>query len=106
MLYELRRYTVPAGRQDDLHTVITDHVRPVLQAAGVQELGYWTGHEDEEDVFVYLLGFRDDDHRAATWQRLRSTPEWASLTEGFGDAPPWGAIRSTSLTPTAYSPAG
>jgi hypothetical protein len=105
LLYEYRRYTVKPGQMDELHRLMTEHVIPVLQAAGTTELGYWTGQQGDDLVYDYLLAFRDRDHHASAWQRLGQDATWRSVKQELGDAAPWATIESTLLSPTAYSPA-
>jgi hypothetical protein len=62
MQFQLREYTVLAGRLDDFVREWREHVLPLRVARGFSVFGPWI--ERESDRFVWVLGY-DGDIRAA-----------------------------------------
>jgi hypothetical protein len=75
MLVEIRRYEIEPGRRDEFVTFFDEEVLPEMRAAGMQILGQFVSIEDET-VFYYLRGFRDEAERQAQTAAFYESPVW------------------------------
>ena len=75
MHFQLREYTVEAGRLDDFVREWRDLVLPLRLAQGFSVLGPWV--ERDASRFVWLLGY-DGDIRAAN-EAYYTSPERAAM---------------------------
>ena len=103
MLYEYRRYFIKSGKMDECHQLMLEYVIPMLKSVKVTEVGYWTGRQENEEVYDYLLAYTDQAHYKNTWQSIANSKEWQAAKAQLGADVPWGRIESTLLNPTEYS---
>jgi hypothetical protein len=75
MHFQLREYTVEAGRLDDFVREWRELVLPLRLAQGFSVLGPWIEHDASR--FVWLLGY-DGDIRAAN-EAYYTSPERAAM---------------------------
>jgi len=109
-LVELRIYTTPPGKLDDLDTRFRNHTMQLFEKHGMQNLIYWHKTPDQKDAetsLVYLLSHKDKASSEKSWDGFRQDPEWikaktASEKEGSLTVP--GGVKSQLLVPTDYSP--
>ncbi|GIS89496.1 MAG: hypothetical protein CM1200mP18_22060 [Gammaproteobacteria bacterium] len=57
MIYELRQYTVAAGRMEECQVLFQDVIDPLFREVGIRPVGYWQPTERDGQTFVYLLAF-------------------------------------------------
>ena len=105
-LYEMRVYSAPEGKLDQLHARFRDHTLKLFAKHGITNVGYFVPEGDNpERKLVYFLAYPARAARDASWKAFRADPDWqaahaASEKEGRLVA---GAVE-TFLVTTDYSP--
>ncbi len=105
MIYELRQYTVAAGRMEECQRLFQDVIDPLFREVGIRPVGYWQPIERDGQTFVYLLAFRLEASREVIWPRCIVHPLWQEAKYHFPDGiPPYEKVVPTVLDPMGYSP--
>ena len=105
MIYELRQYTVAAGRMEECQTLFQDVIDPLFREVGIRPVGYWQPRERDGQTFIYLLAFESAASREAVWPRFIEHPRWQEAKSRFPDGvPPYEKVVPTVLAPMSYSP--
>ena len=77
MIYEMRLYTVAPGRLPDVHARFADHLPSLFLRHGVQCVGRWSALAGPDSPrFVYLLAYRDYEHRESVWASFYQDQDW------------------------------
>ncbi|MCP3730334.1 NIPSNAP family protein [Sphingomonas sp. MG17] len=77
MLYELRLYTVVAGRMEDNHDRFQDHMPGLMARHGISNVGRWTATAGPNaPMFVYMMVYPDMTAREAQWTSFYGDDEW------------------------------
>ena len=79
-VFELRTYTSPAGKLDDLHARFREHTTKLFEKHGMANIGYWTPAPNPENKLVYLLAYPSREARAASWKGFIAAPEWKKVS--------------------------
>ena len=85
MIYELRQYTVAAGRMEECQRLFQDVIDPLFKEVGIRPVGYWQPTERDGQTFIYLLAFRSAASREAIWPRFIEHPRWHEAKSRFPD---------------------
>ena len=102
--FELRTYTVRAGKFDTLHRRFQEHSLHLFERHGMTVVGFWVP-QDKPDTLVYLLAHPSREAADAAWKAFRADPEWqAAQAETERDGSLTTHVESVFMTPTAYSP--
>ena len=85
--FELRFYTAePAvngkGGIDDLHQRFREKQITLLEQHGADMIAHWQ-RLDNPNTVVWLLAFRDREHRDEVFATFRADPEWLALREKY-----------------------
>ncbi len=77
-VFELRTYTAPEGKLDDLLTRFRDHTMRIFEKHGIENVGYWVPQETP-NTLIYIISH--DSRQAATdsWASFRADPEWTEV---------------------------
>jgi hypothetical protein len=110
-VFELRIYTTPEGRLDDLHARFRDHTVSLFKKHGMTNFGYWTpvdGAKGAGHTLIYILAHKSKEDGLAAFDSFRQDPDWitvkaASEATGSLTVVPDG-VKSTYMNPTDYSP--
>jgi hypothetical protein len=103
-IYELRTYVSEPGRMKPLLERFRNHTVELFARHGMTNVGYWVEAE-HPGTLVYLLSHDDAQAAAASWEALRSDPEWHNVrAESEIDGPIVQSVTSTFLEPTDFSP--
>ena len=78
MFYEIRRYQTRPGRRDDWVRYMEDVVLPFQQAKGMTVIGSFVDEEDE-DGYVWIRRFDDENDRVTRYAAVYEDPEWRDL---------------------------
>jgi hypothetical protein len=106
-VFELRTYTTPAGKLEDLHARFRNHTLGFFEKYGMTSIGYWRPLDEplKSNTLIYLLGYPDRASAEASWKAFRSDPAWQKVV---ADSQMNGSILdgvvSVFLEPTDYSP--
>ena len=109
-LFELRTYTTPEGKLDNLNARFREHTMELFEKHGMENIAYWTMTEDQEGAetkLIYLLAHESAEAREESFKAFGQDAEWiqakeASEKEGRLTVPR--GVQSVLLIPTDYSP--
>jgi hypothetical protein len=85
-VFELRTYTTPEGKLDQLNARFRDHTRRIFDRHDMTSIGYWTP-VDAPNTLIYILAHPSIDEAKKNWEAFRSDPEWQKVkgeTEAHG----------------------
>lgn len=105
-VYELRTYTAPEGKLDELVARFRDHTVGFFDKHGMQNVGYWTAADApaSQNTLIYLLAH---DSRAAaekSWAAFREDAGWLKVREeSQANGPLTTEVQSVFLEPTDFS---
>lgn len=77
MLLEIRTYTLHPGKRPEFVAWFEEEVAPAMEAAGMTILGSFVA-TDDEDVFVYLRQFVDEEERDRLTATFYASEAWLS----------------------------
>jgi hypothetical protein len=102
-VFELRTYTTPDGKLDQLNARFRDHTRQIFDRHNMTSIGYWTPI-DTPNTLVYILAHSSVDEAKKNWDAFRADPEWQKVkaeteTQGLTGI----KVESRFLKPTDYS---
>ena len=109
-LFELRTYTSPPGKLDELHARFRDHTLAIFENHGMSNVLYFAVMDDQEMAdtqLIYLIAHADQAARDASWAGFIADPEWAAVAEESqrdGPLTVQGGVQGVLLEPTDYSP--
>jgi hypothetical protein len=109
-VFELRTYTTPEGKLDDLHARFRDHTLKLFEKHGMENVVYWTKTPDQKDAqttLIYLLAHKDKEAGKKSWDAFRQDPDWLKAkteSEKNGSLTVQNGAKSEILVPTDYSP--
>lgn len=104
-VFELRTYSSPTGRLDDLQARFRDHTVKLFEKHGMTNIGYWVPIDNPDNKLVYMLAYPSREAREASWKAFFADPDWQDVrkkTEANG--PIVAKVESVLLGPTDYSP--
>jgi hypothetical protein len=103
--FEMRIYTAPAGRLNDLHARFRDHTMALFEKHGIQNIGYWVPIDNQENKLIYVIAYPNRDVQKKMWNDFASDPDWKvaqAASEKNGRIV--SKVESYFLTSTDYSP--
>ena len=106
-VFELRTYTAPEGKLDDLHTRFRDHTMRIFERHGMTNVGYWTPQDTtlRENTLVYLLAHPSRAAADQAWREFSADPEWQRVAEeSQRDGRIVSQVVRMYLDPTDFSP--
>ena len=106
-VFEMRTYTAPPGKLDDLHRRFQDHTMRFFERHGMTNIGYWVPQDPERssNTLVYLLAYPSRAAAESAWEAFRADPEWvAAKAASEVDGLLVENVESVFLDPTTYSP--
>jgi hypothetical protein len=82
-VFELRTYTSPEGRLDDLLARFRDDTMRIFEKHGMENVGYFvpTDAPASANTLVYILAHDSRDAATKSWEAFRADPEWKAVTE-------------------------
>ena len=105
MIYELRIYRCVPGKLPELNKRFESVTLKLWEKHGFKPVGFWTTviGESNQDL-TYLLEWKDLAERERVWAGFMSDPDWLKArAESEKNGAIVANIRSSILTPTAYS---
>ena len=106
-VFELRTYTSPEGRLDDLLARFRDDTMRIFKKHGMQNVGYFVPVDApaSTNTLVYILAHDSRDAATKSWAAFRDDPEWKAVTERTqANGPIVSNVVSVFLEPTDFSP--
>ncbi len=106
-VFELRTYTAPEGKLDDLLTRFRDHTMRIFGGHGMTNVGYWLPQDTtlRENTLVYLLAHPSRAAADQAWRDFQADPEWQRVSEeSQRDGRIVTSVVRMYLDPTDFSP--
>ena len=109
-VFELRTYTTPEGKLDELDDRFRNHTMDLFKKHGMNNLIYWHKTPDQkgaETTLIYLLGHKSREAGQASFDAFRKDPDWLKAkgdSEKEGSLTVPNGVKSEILVLTDYSP--
>jgi len=106
-VFELRTYTSPDGRLNDLVARFRNDTLRIFEKHGMHNVGYWlpTDAPASSNTLVYILAHDSREAATQSWAAFRADPEWKAVTERTqANGPIVTKVDSVFLEATDFSP--
>jgi hypothetical protein len=106
-VFEMRTYTSPEGRLDDLLARFRNDTMRIFAKHGMQNVGYWVPVDApaSANTLVYILAHDSRDAATKSWAAFRADPEWKAVTDRTqANGPIVANVQSVFLEATDFSP--
>ncbi len=106
-VFELRTYTAPDGRLDDLLARFRNDTLRIFEKHGMENVGYWVPADApaSSNTLIYILAHDSRDAATKSWAAFREDPEWLAVRERtLANGPITTNVQSVFLEPTDFSP--
>jgi len=106
-VFELRTYTSPDGRLNDLLARFRDDTMRIFKKHGMENVGYFvpTDAPGSSNTLVYILAHDSRDAATKSWAAFRDDPEWKAVqTRTQANGPIVSNVQSVFLEATDFSP--
>ena len=101
----MRVYEAMPGKMASLNRRFADITMGFFEKHDIQVVGFWTEEIGVNNKLIYMLKFRDFEHRQEAWQSFRADEKRAkAFLETEKDGPLVARIQNSILRPTEYSP--
>lgn len=77
-LFELRTYTAPAGKLENIVARFRNHTVKLFEKHGMENIGYWIPN-DGSNTLVYIVAHKNKAAADASWDAFRKDPEWLKV---------------------------
>src|SRR4051794_6781288 len=80
-VYELRTYTSPEGKLEELKKRFRDHTIRIFQRHGMESIGYWVPDDPEKskNTLIYIISHASREQATKNWQDFNNDPEWKKV---------------------------
>jgi hypothetical protein len=103
MLYELRQYRAQPGRRDDLARFMEEVIIPFQSSKGMVIVASFVA-EEEDDLFVWIRRFADEDDRVRLYEAVYQDDRWKNeIAPKVGELLDRPRMVITRLNPTPKS---
>ena len=106
-VFELRTYVTHPGRLDALNKRFRDHTTALFKKHGMENIGYWTPHEEKDgkaDTLVYMLAHSSREAAKKSWAAFGADPDWIKARDASEkDGKIVMKVTSVFMDPTDYS---
>jgi NIPSNAP len=106
-VFELRTYTAPDGKLEDLHKRFRDHTLRIFKKHGMTNVAYFKPQDAplSQNTLIYLISHESREAAKANWAAFQKDPEWQKVaSESQKDGKIVAKVESVFLDPTDYSP--
>jgi hypothetical protein len=106
-VFELRTYTAPEGKLNDLVARFRNDTLRIFEKHGMHNVGYWlpTDAPASSNTLVYILAHDSRDAATKSWAAFRDDPEWKAVAERTqANGPIVTKVDSMFLEATDFSP--
>ena len=106
-VFELRTYTAPEGRLDDLLARFRNDTMRIFEKHGMENVGYWVPADApaSANTLIYILAHDSRDAATKSWAAFREDPEWLAVRERTqANGPITSNVQSVFLGATDFSP--
>jgi hypothetical protein len=106
-VFELRTYTAPEGKLENLHARFRDHTMRIFRRHDMKSVGYFRPQDAplSQNTLIYVLEHPSREAAKKNWDAFRNDPEWKKVaSETQANGPIVANVQSVFMTPTDYSP--
>lgn len=106
-VFELRTYTSPDGKLDDLLARFRTDTMRIFEKHGMENVGYWVPADApaSANTLIYVLMHDSRDAATKSWAAFRADPEWQAVAERTqANGPIVSKVESVFLEATDFSP--
>jgi hypothetical protein len=106
-VFELRTYTSPEGRLNDLVARFRNDTLRIFEKHGMDNVGYWLPADAPAsgNTLIYVLAHESRDAATKSWAAFREDPEWKAVAERTqANGPIVSKVESVFLEATDFSP--
>jgi hypothetical protein len=106
-VFELRTYTAPEGRLNDLVGRFRSDTLRIFEKHGMRNVGYWLPADApaSSNTLIYILAHDSRDAATKSWAAFRDDPEWKAVAERTqANGPIVSKVESVFLEATDFSP--
>ena len=106
-VFELRTYTAPDGKLEDLHKRFRDHTLRIFSKHGMTNIVYFRPQDAplSQNTLIYLIAHPSREAAKMNWAAFQKDPEWQKVaSESQKDGKIVAKVESVFLDPTDYSP--
>jgi hypothetical protein len=106
-VFELRTYTAPDGKLEELHKRFRDHTLRIFKNHGMTNIAYFKPQDAplSQNTLIYVIAHQSRDAAKASWAAFQADPEWQKVAnESQKNGKIVAKVESVFLDPTDYSP--
>lgn len=106
-VFELRTYTAPEGKLDDLVARFRNDTLRIFEKHGMTNVGYWlpTDAPASENTLIYILAHDSREAATKSWAAFRDDAEWKAVAERTqANGPIVSKVEAVFLEATDFSP--
>jgi hypothetical protein len=106
-VFELRTYTAPDGKLEDLHKRFRDHTMRIFKNHGMTNVAYFRPQDAplSQNTLIYLISHGSREAAKTNWAAFQKDPEWQKVaSESQKNGKIVAKVESVFLDPTDYSP--
>jgi hypothetical protein len=106
-VFELRTYTAPEGKLENLHARFRNHTTRLFQKHGMTNVAYFRPQDAplSQNTLIYVLAYPSREAAKASWDAFRADPEWQKVVEETQrNGPIVANVQSVFMSGTDYSP--
>jgi hypothetical protein len=105
-VFELRTYTAPDGKLDELHKRFRDHTLRIFKNHGMENIAYFRPQDAplSQNTLIYVIAHKSRDAAKASWAAFAADPEWQKVnTESQVNGKIVAGVTSVFMDPTDFS---
>jgi hypothetical protein len=106
-VFELRTYTSPDGKLNDLLARFRNDTLRIFEKHGMKNVGYWVPAvaPASANTLIYILAHDSRDAATKSWAAFREDPEWKAVAERTqANGPIVSNVQSVFIQATDFSP--
>jgi hypothetical protein len=106
-VYELRTYTAPEGKLEELHARFRNHTLRLFQKHGMSNVAYFKPQDAplKDNTLIYLIAHQSREAAKQSWSAFGKDPEWQKVAqESQVNGKIVAKVESVFLDATDYSP--
>jgi len=106
-VYELRTYTAPDGKLEELHARFKNHTMRIFKKHNMTSVAYFRPEDSplKENTLIYLISHPSREAAKENWAAFQKDPEWQKVAqESQVNGKIVAKVESVFLDPTDYSP--
>jgi hypothetical protein len=106
-VFELRTYTAPEGKLNDLQARFRNHTTALFEKHGITNIGYWVPQDAPlaQNTLVYIIAYPNREEAKKRWAAFAGDPEWLKArTESEVQGRLTSKVDSVFMSPTDFSP--